>query len=257
MIWRAWGHGPPLVLLHGGHGSWAHWIRNIDDLANAWTVWAPDLPGCGDSASPQRLDDGSCFGEALARGLGALPDMTAMVDVVGFSMGGVIGAHLAVAAPERVRRLVLVDAGGLNAPLGPLVMTSLRNLTGEALKAAHRANLLSLMIRDPMHADELAVFIQALNAPKNRVKPGPLILPDKLILRLPQVRAQIDAIWGEHDAPHPDPAAQHAILRQVQPGCEMRVIGGSGHWSPYEDAHQFNKTLRNLLATPLRAKRAE
>src|SRR5579872_798715 len=33
MVWRCWGEGTPLVLLHGGYGSWTHWIRNIDGLA--------------------------------------------------------------------------------------------------------------------------------------------------------------------------------------------------------------------------------
>ena len=28
MVWRAWGGGVPLVLLHGGFGSWTHWISN-------------------------------------------------------------------------------------------------------------------------------------------------------------------------------------------------------------------------------------
>ncbi len=50
--WRGRGSGPPLVLLHGGHGSWAHWARNIDALALHFTVWAPDLPVYGDSTPP-------------------------------------------------------------------------------------------------------------------------------------------------------------------------------------------------------------
>jgi len=52
MVWRVWGGGPPLVLLHGGTGSWMHWIRNIEELARDFTVVAPDIPGSGESASP-------------------------------------------------------------------------------------------------------------------------------------------------------------------------------------------------------------
>jgi 2-hydroxy-6-oxonona-2,4-dienedioate hydrolase len=49
------GNGPPMVLLHGGHGSWTHWIRNVDVLAEHHRVVAFDLPGYG--ASPDVPDD--------------------------------------------------------------------------------------------------------------------------------------------------------------------------------------------------------
>ncbi|MCD6078130.1 MAG: alpha/beta hydrolase fold protein, partial [Ramlibacter sp.] len=51
VVWHAWGAGAPLVLLHGGSGSWTHWIRNVEALAVAGRrVLVPDLPGFGDSA---------------------------------------------------------------------------------------------------------------------------------------------------------------------------------------------------------------
>ncbi len=47
-----------MVLLHGGSGSWTHWIRNIPMLlACGRQVWAQDLPGFGDSASPPSITD--------------------------------------------------------------------------------------------------------------------------------------------------------------------------------------------------------
>lgn len=50
------GSGPPLVLFHGGMGSWTHWARNIPALRSRFTIHAPDLPGCGDSlAVPQEI----------------------------------------------------------------------------------------------------------------------------------------------------------------------------------------------------------
>ena len=52
MVWRVWGSGPPLALLHGGYGSWTHWIRNVLPLSRVFTVAAPDLPGLGESATP-------------------------------------------------------------------------------------------------------------------------------------------------------------------------------------------------------------
>ena len=47
VVWRIWGSGPPLVLLHGGTGSWMHWVRNIEDLSTSFTLIVPDLPGLG------------------------------------------------------------------------------------------------------------------------------------------------------------------------------------------------------------------
>src|SRR5579859_2997484 len=44
MVWRVWGAGTPVVLLHGGYGSWTHWLRNIDALAASYRVVAADLP---------------------------------------------------------------------------------------------------------------------------------------------------------------------------------------------------------------------
>ena len=52
MHWRIFGQGNPLVLLHGGHGSWLHWIRNIDALSRDHMLFVPDLPGFGDSDDP-------------------------------------------------------------------------------------------------------------------------------------------------------------------------------------------------------------
>ena len=40
----------PLILLHGGHGSWEHWARNTDSLAQHFHVFVPDMPGFGESS---------------------------------------------------------------------------------------------------------------------------------------------------------------------------------------------------------------
>src|ERR1700743_3582796 len=68
LVWRAWGSGPPILLAHGGARAGAHWIRNIDALAAERTVWAVDLPGCGESAVPPR-EDHEAISEVIAIGL--------------------------------------------------------------------------------------------------------------------------------------------------------------------------------------------
>lgn len=56
VVWRQFGSGSPLVLIHGGHGSWLHWARNIEALSKDFSLWIPNLAGYGDSSDP-RFDD--------------------------------------------------------------------------------------------------------------------------------------------------------------------------------------------------------
>jgi pimeloyl-ACP methyl ester carboxylesterase len=251
LVWRAWGSGPPVLLAHGGHGAWSHWIRNIDALAVERTVWAMDLPGLGDSALPPR-EDHEAISDALAAGLRQLiaPDLP--VDIVGFSFGGVVSAHLAAFHPEVVRRLILVDTGGLDLPTGPIDVRGIRGLDDAERRAVLRANLLSLMLHVPASVDELALYLQAANGRRARIQAEKLVLPDKLLRILPRVSVQLDAIWGEHDAPHPDPAAQAAVLRRFHPDLDLRVVPGAGHWAMYERPAAFNEAVLDLLSRPLR-----
>jgi pimeloyl-ACP methyl ester carboxylesterase len=247
MVWRAWGEGEPLLLLHGAHGSWTHWIRNIEALSARRRVLAPDLPGYGESAVPPRPADGESFAEVIAAGLERLVGHEAPIDVVGFSLGGVLSGALAANAPQLVRRLIVVDAGGLDTPGGDVRGRPVRQLEGEALREAHRYNLLGLMLHDPASVDELALHIQALNVPRARVSPKNLVVPDRLLAVLPRVRAPIDAIWGEFDVAHPDPDLQLAVLRRFHPGTTMTVLAGAGHWAMYERAAAFNAAVLGLL----------
>ena len=53
LSWRRWGGDNPgqlpLVLVHGGFGSWTHWAANLPELMSQRQVWTGDLPGLGDS----------------------------------------------------------------------------------------------------------------------------------------------------------------------------------------------------------------
>jgi pimeloyl-ACP methyl ester carboxylesterase len=251
LVWRAWGSGPPALLAHGSHGGWSHWIRNIGALANVRTLWIPDLPGYGDSALPPDQDH-AAIACVIAAGLRRLVPSGLPVDLIGFSFGGVIGAYFAALYPELVRRLILVGTGGLDTPMGRVELRRLRALEGEERRAAHRENLLALMLHHPASADDMAVYIQEANGARARLNPTPLVLPDKLLGALPQLTVQVDAIWGELDRPHPDPPVQEAALRRFHPQLDFRVIPGAGHWAMYERPEEFNRTLLELLGRPLR-----
>ena len=249
MIWHVWGEGVPLLLHHGAHGSWMHWIRNIPHLARTRTVIVPNLPGYGGSAPPEVVDDGDAYGAALAEGLRRIAGADVCLDVVGFSLGGVLAAHLAAVAPAAVRRLILVGTGGLNTPTGPMPTRSWRGLADpDQILAAHKQNLLAIMIRDPEKIDALALEIQSTNVPLAKVSPHPLVMPDRLLHVLPRITVPVDAIWGEFDGPHPDPELHRSVLSGFRPDLEFVVFPGAGHWVMYEAPDAFNRALDSLLA---------
>ena len=74
LVWHRWGSGPPVVLLHGGTGSWTHWARNVAALAEAHTVLAPDMPGSGDSASLPKGDGVPAIAGIVANGIARLEE---------------------------------------------------------------------------------------------------------------------------------------------------------------------------------------
>ncbi|MEJ1979134.1 MAG: alpha/beta fold hydrolase [Acetobacteraceae bacterium] len=72
MVWRSWGEGPALVLLHGGSGSWRHWVKTIPAFASSRRVLAPDHPGLGESDLPPAPYSPSSIAAIIARGVEAL-----------------------------------------------------------------------------------------------------------------------------------------------------------------------------------------
>jgi pimeloyl-ACP methyl ester carboxylesterase len=117
--YRDEGSGPPLVLLHGFSSSldtWDGWVRQF---AGKRRVIRLDLPGFGLTGP---APDGNYTAGRYVGVVTELLDKLGVerVDIAGNSMGGRIALMFALAHPERVRKLILVDAGGLPWPEPPL-----------------------------------------------------------------------------------------------------------------------------------------
>ena len=245
MAWRSWGSGPPLVLLHGGYGSWMHWIRNVLPLARRFRVIAPDLPGLGESATPPEPWTAPGLAAIIVAGLDIVLPAGAMPHLAGFSFGGVIGGHVAVQLGDRLRGFTVVGSNGLGLERSP---TPLRKVPPDADEpeefAIHRYNLNQLMIADPDKIDELALYQQKTNHARARMRSRRFSRSGALIEALPQVKARLDGIWGERDAtayPHLDERAR--LLRSIQPAARFAIVPGAGHWVQFEAAEHFNPIL--------------
>lgn len=258
VCWRRWGSGgPPLVLLHGGHGNWMHWVRNIQPLSQQNTVWVPDLPGFGDSddlvgdvhdpARQQHLLD------ALVATLDTLVGRGAPVDLAGFSFGGLVAAELATQRGH-VGRLAL---------LGPAGHGGTRRQTSGLVKwrsddPVHRreglsSNLDAFMLHQPAARDSLAFSVHEAACLHTRFRSKAISRAAGLQAALAGFDDPVLLVWGEHDVT----AVPYDLAPELAgeaPSREWCVIPGAGHWVQYEGADEVNGLLCRWFATDEGAK---
>lgn len=251
LVWHMWGRGRPLLLLHGGSGSWTHWIRNVQCFAEAgYQVLAPDLPGSGDSDLPPDGDDADAIPHWLDLGLQRLVPNSRALDVVAFSFGAVVAVLLARDWPARVSRLVLTGPPVMRdnpPPFGRL--RAWRDTSeGPEREAAHRHNLLAFMLNDPAAADALAVEAHGRNVERDRMTKRRLARTSLVHDTIRTLNLPMDLVAGAQDfifAGQWDLA--HTLLDQVASLRSRTLIQGAGHWVAYEAADRYNAVVLELL----------
>lgn len=243
--WRVWGQGEPLVLLHGGSGSWMHFVRNIGPLSTRYRVIAPDMPGFADSGDfdSQSLDE---FSGLLAEGLREIE--TGPVRIAGFSFGSVIGLGLlghGVTGPDYVM-------------LGSPVLGQIHPVTDQLKKwrgmpipehrfEAHRNNVAVLMLADPAGADDETTAIQMAHAERARGRHRGMFEGLKPAKYLAKRAGKLTVIYGDRDAlcwRHIDERRDY--VTRLDGETEFVSLPGMGHWICYEAANEVNRRLLDL-----------
>ncbi|MFC3127217.1 alpha/beta fold hydrolase [Pseudoroseomonas globiformis] len=248
LVWHEWGEGKPLILLHGGAGSWRHWARNIQFLSHSWRVLAPDTPGLGESDLPPEGTDLWGLADILAEGIAMQVKPGGSYDLVGFSFGAVIASHIAARSAAGLQKVVLAGPGALGLRRSETPLVSIRDRAGPDRVAAHRTNLASLMLADPAAIDELALEIQAWNSDHARFRSRNIVSDAAVREALPSIRVPVHAIFGERDAvAYPYVADRVDLIRSIRPNADVRVIPQAGHWVAYEAADTFNAILTDML----------
>lgn len=249
LVWHRWGTGPVLVLLHGGTGSWRHWVRTIPDLATTHTVLAADMPGLGESAMAPGPPEPASVAAALSASLAELLGPQRRYDLAGFSFGANIGTHLAALEGAHVRTHTIIGAASLGFPRQPVELQKIRDKQGAERVATHRQNLNALMLIDPARIDDEAIRIQEWNTVHARLRSRGFASGTSLKDQLPKVAAPMRAIWGERDqVSWPQIGERLAMLHAERPELVSALIPDAGHWVMYEQPGAFNAALRRMLA---------
>jgi pimeloyl-ACP methyl ester carboxylesterase len=256
-----YGSGPPLIFIHGLSGCWQNWLENIPHFARDHRVIAVDLPGFGQSEMPVEQISMSGYAEtmdALMTGLGI-----DSAQIVGNSMGGFIGAELAIQHPARVERLVLVAAAGLSVEyirtdrtsglrhraenvaffyVGWLASRS-HTVVGRRrlrtalllLVAAHPAKLPPALTIEQVAGSGKPGFTDALDA----------MLDYPLRDRLEKIGCPTFIVWGDKD--RLVPVRDAAIFEKLIPDARAVVYTDTGHVTMMERPARFNRDVRAFL----------
>ncbi len=252
-------HKPVLLLLHGLSNRWQHWLLTIPALMETHRCIAPDLPGFGDSP----LTDGDV---SIRRYAGLVDELCRELGVkraavVGSSMGGFVGAELALSFPTRVERLVLVSAAGLSiqsVPRGPLlalawfVSRSGPWLVGFYEWAITRPRLRRLFLGLGVRYPERLSLPLTWELIQGFGKPGFRPAVEALVSysvrdRLGDIGVPTLIVWGEKD--RLVPVADSVVFEQMLGGPSQRVLfEDTGHSPMLERPSRFNEVLRSFLA---------
>ena len=257
MVVHRSGHGPDLVLFHGGMGSWKHWVRNVGPLAERFTVHALDHPGYGDSEAVPRETTGRQYLELMRELFARQFPGRAPLRFAGFSFGGAIAAHLARRLSPRVTHLCLVSPAGFPPRTFAERPTRSYREAGDdelLLREVCRHNLLVNMLSDPASISEETLDIQVDCVRKTRfnsrkVSAGGTLLGDLAHLRETGA-CRIRLLWGEGDDSAFRPAA--TLIGEVRDAVggdlDVHRIPRAGHWSAYENAPEVNRLMLEFFS---------
>jgi pimeloyl-ACP methyl ester carboxylesterase len=215
--------GRPVLLLHGGAGPDS--VTGFGDLLAArfpFRALSPVYPGFAGTARPGWLDSVGQLAGVLRALLEEL-DLTGVI-VVGSSVGGWVAAELALAAPDRVGRLVLIDPAGLDSADHPIA--DFFSLTPDQLAELSWANPEGHRI-DPAAMPEARRAILAGNRAALAAYGGRLMADPSLAARLGGITAPTLVVWGEADR-IVTPAYGKEYAAAI-PGAKFTVLPAAGH----------------------------
>nr|WP_241249904.1 alpha/beta fold hydrolase [Rhodococcus sp. X156] len=267
---RTAGSGPPLLLIHGIGDSSSTWTHVIDELAQSFTVIAPDLLGHGRSDKP-RADYSVA---AYANGMRDLLTVLGIerVTLVGHSLGGGVALQFAYQFPHMVERLVVVAPGGVTKEVNPALRLAALPVANQALRLLRLPGSLTvvgllgrvseLLYRGPLRGatvfhdvPDLVRVLSDLPDPTAREAflrtlravvdwRGQVVTILDRVHLTSQLPVQI--IWGAVDTVVP---VSHAYLAHAaMPGSRLDVFPRSGHFPFRDDPEGFLRVVREFLA---------
>ncbi|MGP4056614.1 alpha/beta fold hydrolase [Mycobacterium sp. 4D054] len=264
---RVAGSGPAILLIHGIGDNSTTWSTVQTQLAQRFTVIAPDLLGHGKSDKPRADYSVAAYANGM-RDLLSVLDIDS-VTVIGHSLGGGVAMQFAYQFPQLVNRLILVGAGGvtkdvnialriasmpmgsealslLRLPLALPVLQALGRVSGTVLGSTGVGRDIPHMLRiladlpEPTGSSAFARTLRAVVDWRGQV----VTMLDRCYLTQ---SVPVQLIWGDLDAVIP---VSHAELAHAaMPGSRLEIFRGSGHFPFHDDPDRFVELVEKFIDT--------
>lgn len=246
------GHqGAPVVVLHHAlsvnRGMWDMVARALED---EYRVLRFDARGHGQTDAP----DGPYEFETLSKDALGLMDMLGIdkAHFLGLSMGGIVGQHLGLLAPDRFESLTLVSTQarvpdeGKAAWNDRIAAVKERGMEGQVQPTLQRWFTESFRATGDPVLDDIAQMVRKTPV-KGFIGWGLAIRELDIADRLPQIALPTLVIVGEHDPGTPVAAAQ--LIHDKIEGSELRIVEDASHQVPLERPQEFLNMVTSFLAT--------
>jgi 4,5:9,10-diseco-3-hydroxy-5,9,17-trioxoandrosta-1(10),2-diene-4-oate hydrolase len=246
------GKGEPTILIHGGGpGAYglSNYRKNVEPLAGGRRVIVFDLPGYGQTEN--KLPDGSIWpllGEFTRQFMDAIGVQKA--SFVGNSLGGMTSLAVALQAPQRVNKLVLMGTGGSLPVFSPTPTEGIRRMAsfyaGSGPSMDKLKGVVEMLVFDPSVMTE-ALLAERLEAAKQPGAINIFVRPPREIWRenLSGLEHKTLLIWGRED--RVVPLDSSFLLLKTMPNAQLHVFPKCGHWAQWEKADEFNKLVADFL----------
>ncbi len=261
--YRVQGLGPDVVLLHGG-GPGAtgasNYGKNVESLARDFRCWVIDFPGWGQSS--KNLDAFGAEGpfQNGARAVLAFMDAVGLAHahLVGNSFGGSAALCVAMAAPERVDKMVLMGPGGgvVAGATGPTegIKQLLTYYLGDGPTLAKLEAFVGNLVYDTrlLTPELIRQRFDASNDPEIRANPPLLPQPGgpgketfiSMDPRLATLAHRTLFVWGLQDKVNPVGGLEPF---RAMPNADVLLLNHCGHWAQWEHPERFNDAVSSFL----------
>jgi pimeloyl-ACP methyl ester carboxylesterase len=229
--YEAFGHGEPILFIHGWLGSWRYWMRTMEALAPDYRTYAMDLWGFGDSDKSKERYSVADYTTLIYDFMDQLG--IAKASLVGHSLGAVVALHFATEYPSLVSRLAIVSlpvtSDAINGRLRDFSSNSVlakmfwwRQITHKEVQQEVEkmaTNVIALSVHSTLEIDARALI--------ERIRQPTLV------------------IYGEKDGViDPEPSR---ILNGERHSLRPIGLAESRHFPMLEEANKFNRLLKDFL----------